>query len=65
MWVYMQTIQSHVRLLLSVLSASTLFDKVGLLALKHSSKQKAYKKQSRLDWLLKVLLSDPETETFP
>ena len=60
MWVYMQTVQSHVRLLLSVLSASTLFNKVGLLALKYFSKQK-----SRLDWLLKVLLSDQETETFP
>ena len=55
----MQTVQPLVRLLLSVLSASTLFDKVGLWLLKHFMNN-----NSRPDWLLLVLLSDPETQTL-
>ena len=47
----MQTVQPKVRLHLSVSSVSTLFDKVGLLGVNISVNN-----NSRLDWLLKVLL---------
>ena len=56
----MQTVKTQIRLLLSVLSASTLFCKVELLAFKHFSKQQNC--SLYLDRMaLKVLLSDSET----
>ena len=52
----MQTVQMQIGLLLSVLSASTLFDQVGLLAFK------TFQKTTKAEYICCDLLSDPETQ---